>query len=167
MWSATSPPRRRWSRVTCAPMSHARRCPRTWCPHGSSVLERFPTLANGKIDRGGPCRGPDAAAEDSGRRTGAVTSVEAVGCAAVVCAIVRDVLGIPEASLTDNFFQLGGHSVQATRRGARSGYTRSGSRSRCRSGPCWRRRRSANWLRPSRAGCPADGRQRKSTGRLL
>ncbi|GAA3125495.1 hypothetical protein GCM10017687_44900 [Streptomyces echinatus] len=37
----------------------------------------------------------------------------------MVCAIVRDVLGIPEASLTDNFFQLGGHSVQATRLAAR------------------------------------------------
>ncbi|MFI0809541.1 amino acid adenylation domain-containing protein [Streptomyces echinatus] len=87
-------------------------------PARVTVLERFPTLANGKIDREALPR-PDAAAE--GLRDGerAPDAVEAVGCAAVVCAIVRDVLGIPEASVTDNFFQLGGHSVQATRLAAR------------------------------------------------
>ncbi|MFI9247538.1 amino acid adenylation domain-containing protein [Streptomyces sp. NPDC053086] len=82
------------------------------------VLERFPTLANGKIDRGALPQ-PDAGAgglPDGGR---APDAVEAVGCAAMVCAIVRDVLGIPEARVADNFFQLGGHSVQATRLAAR------------------------------------------------
>jgi amino acid adenylation domain-containing protein len=87
-------------------------------PARVTVLERFPTLANGKIDRGALPQ-PNADAEelpDGGR---APESVEANDCAAVVCAIVRDILRIPEATAADNFFQLGGHSVQATRLAAR------------------------------------------------
>ncbi|MFE5037512.1 non-ribosomal peptide synthetase [Streptomyces sp. NPDC056683] len=87
-------------------------------PARVTVLERFPTLANGKIDRGAMPQ-PDTGAEgfpDGGR---APDAAEADGCAAVVCAIVRDILGVPEARLSDNFFQLGGHSVQATRLAAR------------------------------------------------
>ncbi|MEU8501937.1 non-ribosomal peptide synthetase [Streptomyces lavendulae] len=82
------------------------------------VLERFPTLANGKIDRGALPQSYAGAARltDGGR---APDASEADGCAAVVCGIVRDILGIPEASVADNFFDLGGHSVQATRLTAR------------------------------------------------
>ncbi|MFB8248414.1 amino acid adenylation domain-containing protein [Streptomyces sp. NPDC055952] len=83
-------------------------------PARVTVLERFPTLANGKIDRAAlprPEAGPEGPA-GSGRESG---PGEADDCAAVVCAIVRDVLGTPEATAADNFFELGGHSVQATR----------------------------------------------------
>ncbi|CAM5544138.1 hypothetical protein Sdia_47970 [Streptomyces diastaticus subsp. diastaticus] len=87
-------------------------------PARVTLLERFPTLANGKIDRGALPQ-PDAGVPglpDGGR---APEAVEADDRAAVVCAIVRDVLGIAEATVADNFFQLGGHSVQATRLVAR------------------------------------------------
>ncbi|KUF19359.1 peptide synthetase [Streptomyces silvensis] len=93
-------------------------------PARVQVLERFPTLANGKIDRAAlPVAPPaDAAVDrpeaDTARQrvtAGEPGAAGAEGCAAEVCAIVRDVLGIPEAGLGDNFFGLGGHSVQATR----------------------------------------------------
>jgi amino acid adenylation domain-containing protein len=87
-------------------------------PARVTVLERFPTLANGKIDRGALPQ-PDAGAEGFPDGARAPDAAEADGCAAVVCAIVRDILGVPEARLSDNFFQLGGHSVQATRLAAR------------------------------------------------
>ncbi|MGW4380375.1 non-ribosomal peptide synthetase [Kitasatospora sp. NPDC004531] len=79
-------------------------------PARITVLDRFPTLANGKIDR--------AALPQPEARTDGRPEPEADGaddCAAVVCAIVRDVLDIPDAGPADNFFDLGGHSVQATR----------------------------------------------------
>ncbi|MFI1784983.1 non-ribosomal peptide synthetase [Streptomyces rubiginosohelvolus] len=82
------------------------------------VLDRFPTLANGKIDRASlPC--PNAEADGLPHGGRAQDGVEPETCAAVICAIVRDILGIQEARVTDNFFQLGGHSVQATRLTAR------------------------------------------------
>ncbi|MFB9738381.1 amino acid adenylation domain-containing protein [Streptomyces thermocoprophilus] len=87
-------------------------------PARVTVLERFPTLANGKIDRGALPQ-PDAGAEGLPGGGRVPEAVEADDCAAVVCAIVREVLGAPEATAADNFFQLGGHSVQATRLVAR------------------------------------------------
>jgi amino acid adenylation domain-containing protein len=78
------------------------------------VLERFPTLANGKIDREALPR-PDADAGRPAQGAREPEAGEADDCATVVCAIVRDVLRTPEATAADNFFELGGHSVQATR----------------------------------------------------
>lgn len=92
-------------------------------PARVTVLERFPTLTNGKIDRGALPR-PEADAgvlahagvPAAGAEPAAgAREPEADDCAAVVCAIVRDVLRAPEATAADNFFELGGHSVQATR----------------------------------------------------
>ncbi|GBP98752.1 amino acid adenylation domain-containing protein [Streptomyces spongiicola] len=82
-------------------------------PARITVLDRFPTLANGKIDREALPEPAAAAVRADG--VGDFGSGEAGGCAAVVCAIVEDVLGVPEARVTDSFFRLGGHSVQATR----------------------------------------------------
>lgn len=79
------------------------------------VLDRFPTLANGKIDRAalpaaqvlpsGPPREDETEADET----------EADDGTAAICAMVRDILAIPDVRATDNFFGLGGHSVQATR----------------------------------------------------
>ncbi|SBU91137.1 amino acid adenylation domain-containing protein [Streptomyces sp. Ncost-T6T-1] len=96
----------------------AQSLPAHMVPAHIMVLDRFPTLANGKIDRAAlPPQNAGAAAQPHGGR--APDAVEPDGCAAVICAIVRDILGIQEAMVTDNFFQLGGHSVQATRLTAR------------------------------------------------
>ncbi|MFH8990231.1 non-ribosomal peptide synthetase [Streptomyces sp. NPDC017940] len=97
-------------------------------PAQVAVLDRFPTLANGKIAREAlpvpdVSVGPRADAALGARADTALRRADAEepagdgadGCAAEVCAIVRDVLGIEEARLGDNFFGLGGHSVQATR----------------------------------------------------
>ncbi|RPK57833.1 Novobiocin biosynthesis protein H [Streptomyces sp. ADI96-02] len=93
----------------------ARSLPAHMVPSRVAVLDRFPTLANGKIDRAalpGPGPGADERQEDG---SPVRKAVEADGSAAVLCAIVQDILGIPEARVTDNFSGLGGHSVQATR----------------------------------------------------
>ena len=72
------------------------------------VLDRLPTLANGKIDRAAlPEVGTTAAPP---QQTG-----PADGYPAILCAMVRDLLAVPQARPGDNFFELGGHSVQATR----------------------------------------------------
>jgi acyl carrier protein len=76
------------------------------------VLERMPLTPNGKIDRkalpdptAAAARGPAVAAEGE---------IEPA-----IAAIWREALGLPEVSVTDNFFDLGGHSllvVQVQRR---------------------------------------------------
>ncbi|MCK2216179.1 non-ribosomal peptide synthetase [Actinomadura sp. ATCC 31491] len=66
-------------------------------PAAVVVLESFPTLPNGKIDRAALRRAPaPAAAGDD------------------VCGLAAEILGVPEARPEDNFFDLGGHSVLAT-----------------------------------------------------
>jgi acyl carrier protein len=74
------------------------------------VLDRFPTLANGKIDRNAL---PAPEVRSGEPREQSRTEVD--GCAAIICAMVRDILAVPHARTTDNFFDLGGHSVHATR----------------------------------------------------
>ncbi|WP_405998015.1 non-ribosomal peptide synthetase [Streptomyces sp. NBC_00829] len=87
----------------------AKSLPAHMVPAKVTVLDRFPTLANGKIDRDALPVPEVRAGEPRGQ-----DDSEADGCAAVVCAMVRDILAIPEAGTADNFFDLGGHSVQAT-----------------------------------------------------
>jgi amino acid adenylation domain-containing protein len=87
-------------------------------PARVTVLERFPTLANGKIDRAALNRG-DAGPDDREVTVAEPATVAENGCVAVVCSIAREILGAPQVTASDNFFQLGGHSVQATRMAAR------------------------------------------------
>jgi amino acid adenylation domain-containing protein len=88
----------------------ARTLPAHMVPARVVVLDRFPTTVNGKIDR--------AALPAPDQESGGPQDVDESGtneCAAAICAMVRDVLGAPSAQVDDNFFQLGGQSVQATR----------------------------------------------------
>lgn len=93
---------------------HARRTlPAHMVPSRIVVLERFPMLLNGKIDR-------KALAERASRTEPAAPepTVPATGdgtedCEQVVCRLVGETLGISEVTPQDNFFELGGHSVLA------------------------------------------------------
>ncbi|XTZ13621.1 non-ribosomal peptide synthetase [Micromonospora echinospora] len=80
------------------------------------VLDQLPVTTNGKIDRAvlrelarpAPARGerPSAAAGD-------------VPLERKLCALVAEILAVAEAGPDDNFFDLGGHSVLATKLAAR------------------------------------------------
>lgn len=84
-------------------------------PTRITVLDRLPTLANGKVDRAALSQ---RAEEENGPREkvpGKSASEQEQGCATEICEIVREILGVTRVDVTDNFFQLGGHSLQATR----------------------------------------------------
>jgi amino acid adenylation domain-containing protein len=77
-------------------------------PQSIVVLDRFPLLPNGKVDRGSL----PVPASDADRRTEHVaprTPTEAV-----VHAVWSEVLGVPDPGAHDNFFALGGHSLKAS-----------------------------------------------------
>jgi natural product biosynthesis luciferase-like monooxygenase protein len=86
--------------------------PEIMLPSQVVVLERMPLTPNGKIDRkalpdptAAAARGPAVAAEGEIEET--------------IAGIWREALGLAEVSVTDNFFDLGGHSllvVQVQRR---------------------------------------------------
>ncbi|MCI4061486.1 non-ribosomal peptide synthetase [Micromonospora sp. R77] len=75
------------------------------------VLDRFPTQANGKIDRSA-LPAPEARSSDPQRQDKMESGDSSV---AIICKLVRDILAVPQAHPTDNFFELGGHSIQVTR----------------------------------------------------
>ncbi|MFD3937510.1 non-ribosomal peptide synthetase [Streptomyces sp. NPDC058611] len=78
--------------------------PEHMVPSTVTVLDRFPTTPNGKVDRAAL------------RAAAAHAPVPDAGAAAGpdVCALAERVLGVPQARPEDNFFDLGGHSVLAT-----------------------------------------------------
>ncbi|MFB8379483.1 non-ribosomal peptide synthetase [Streptomyces rubiginosohelvolus] len=95
---------------------HAREAlPEHMVPSAVVMLDRFPTLLNGKIDR----------RELEERAAGLALDATAPGTAApadageeesyeqILCAMVNEVLKIGHAAPEDNFFDLGGHSVLA------------------------------------------------------
>lgn len=92
--------------------SLARELPEIMVPTQIVTLERMPQTPNGKIDRKAL---PDPSAEGSkGPVAGAEGELETT-----IASIWCDALGLPEVSVTDNFFDLGGHSllvVQVQRR---------------------------------------------------
>ncbi len=72
-------------------------------------LESLPLAPNGKVDRGA-LPAPDRARADRGREFVAPrTPIEEV-----VAGSWAEVLGIEQVSATDNFFDLGGHSINTT-----------------------------------------------------
>ena len=81
------------------------------------VLDQMPTNANGKVDRQELARRAKVVsrAEMVSERVGPRNEVEAV-----LCEEFADVLGV-EVGITDNFFDLGGHSLMATKLAARTG----------------------------------------------
>jgi len=77
-------------------------------PQSIVVLDRFPLLPNGKIDRGAL----PMPSSDADRRTEHVAPRTATE--AVVHAVWSEVLGLPDPGVHDNFFALGGHSLKAS-----------------------------------------------------
>ncbi len=82
----------------------AQRLPAFLVPATVTVLDEFPLLPNGKLNRRAL---PEPTFEVSASRPR--SPVEAV-----LCTLFADVLGLDEAGPDDGFFDLGGHSLMAT-----------------------------------------------------
>jgi natural product biosynthesis luciferase-like monooxygenase protein len=86
--------------------------PQIMVPAAVSVLAAFPMTPNGKVDRRAlPEPLPPAAVRTGSPPQGDLEQV--------VCGVWQEVLGLTEVGVTDNFFDLGGHSllvVQVQRR---------------------------------------------------
>ena len=87
----------------------AEKLPDYMMPSAFLVLDELPLTANGKVDRS---RLPELSEWNvSGEEYVAPsTSIEEL-----VCSVFADVLRLPRIGAADNFFQLGGHSLSATR----------------------------------------------------
>ncbi|MFD4636954.1 amino acid adenylation domain-containing protein [Lentzea sp. NPDC058436] len=79
-------------------------------PAAVVVLDEFPILPNGKLDRRS-LPAPDFAATSS--RSPATATEKAI------CELMADVLGVPEVGPDDSFLALGGHSLLAARLASR------------------------------------------------
>lgn len=91
---ATGPAVRRWL---------AGRLPAYMIPDSVTVVDRLPTTANGKLDRAAlPAPAPRATAA----AVAASTALETV-----ILGVWRAVLADPAVGVTDNFFEVGGHSL--------------------------------------------------------
>ncbi|MFE5481270.1 amino acid adenylation domain-containing protein [Streptomyces sp. NPDC056527] len=85
----------------------AQRLPAAMIPSAFVWLAELPTGANGKLDRGGlPEPGVRRESAAVAPRDPFEREVARIWC---------EVLGLPEVSVTDDLFTLGGHSLQATR----------------------------------------------------
>ncbi|HEY6923349.1 MAG TPA: non-ribosomal peptide synthetase, partial [Steroidobacteraceae bacterium] len=90
-----------------------RRLPQYMLPARWNFVSAIPLTANGKVDR----RALEASPLLAGERNGAVQrSTPARGrVQEIIAAVWKEVLGIPEVGIHDNFFDIGGHSMLVAR----------------------------------------------------
>jgi hypothetical protein len=74
-------------------------------------LEAFPLNRNGKIDRAALPRSDD----EGGEEAGAAYEAPRTPTERVICGIWQDVMNLPRVGIQDDFFEMGGHSIQASR----------------------------------------------------
>ncbi len=86
------------------------RLPTHMVPSAFVVLDAFPLTPNGKVDR-------RALPEPAVHRSGLATTFAApeADTELRIAAVWREVLGLPEVGVHDNFFDLGGHSLHLIR----------------------------------------------------
>ncbi len=78
--------------------------PRFAVPAHLTLLAELPLTANGKVDR-------EALARMSPDRAVPAAQAPASRTEGIIAAVWRDVLGLPRVGVTDNFFEIGGHSL--------------------------------------------------------
>ena len=84
--------------------------PEYMTPSGFVILDKLPVTVNGKIDRKAL-----ALLSDGQRATSSTYAPPRNRTEEVVTAIWQEVLGLREAGIHDNFFDLGGHSLAMVR----------------------------------------------------
>ncbi|MEV3993825.1 amino acid adenylation domain-containing protein [Streptomyces sp. NPDC049837] len=89
------------------------RLPTYMLPSAVSVRDTFPLTPNGKVDRAALAQLPDEAATDA--LDTAVPEGPADAEEQLLLDIWSDFFDVPDLSVTDNFFQLGGDSLRAVR----------------------------------------------------
>ncbi|HEX5495925.1 MAG TPA: condensation domain-containing protein [Mycobacteriales bacterium] len=82
------------------------RLPEYACPSAVVVIPELPLGPNGKVDRAG--LPPPPVLADAPAEAG---SAPATRTERVIAGVWREVLGRPTVSVTDNFFEIGGHSL--------------------------------------------------------
>jgi hypothetical protein len=90
-----------------------RRLPEHMLPSAYVRLEALPRTPNGKTDRGA-LPAPEAARREAARLVPPRTPAEAA-----IAGLWREVLGVEEVGVEDNFFEIGGHSLLLARVHAR------------------------------------------------
>ncbi|MFC4564151.1 amino acid adenylation domain-containing protein [Nocardiopsis mangrovi] len=89
----------------------AERLPDHMVPRHIMALERLPLTRNGKVDRAAlPAPRSGAVADGRAPRTPMEERL---------CALFAEILGAPSVTIDDDFFDLGGHSLSATRLASR------------------------------------------------